>query len=632
MRHKGTLVRSLLVSTLLISLLFSSIGIVPVSAQSNEETEKTVKCLKNREGDIGNSQSLTWHDPPSPTSLHKKLYGEFVTGSTVYTVACRGSGTGRVCSTGDDALDAELFSGGTDLQAGGDKINVKFNNPKQEVDVTGRIEVDADVGGTTANTGEYSFFGVEVRKKVDMNITGQGALQQAMFDFAQQNGKDCAKIAWTHHDPYGILFDSMSLEPLGNVVVTIHDEAGVPLENNPVLRNGKSTAEDGVYNYLVPPGKYKLTFQVPQGYEFIDAPPSHPNMMAIYDFIDENEAKSHCTLYKPNEIIDEKANVPECRNVPLHPVSATPLSKDVSSIEYSFIKNDDGDAYVIKGKVSHPLANVTAFQVLGNQKVTLTTTESNHSGYYSLTIPVEKILPDSPVEVEFKKSVLMNPPAQAGVIWKSIIEFARSLLVKDVQASTQLRLTLDPLPAYIEGYAVDEAQQIIPSATVQVKLKNGGGVYYEAKADPNGYFFIPAKNLPTASLNLEFYLNFVKPNGQKVPYKIYEFTQANRYYFTKENINLLAGTKNGAVPIPQAPEKTKLEISKVDSGSGLKKNSGLSSPRSDSQTPENPAAVQASPIAGVTGQIVMLVMFIIVLMIGAGAAVFFFMKKQQQIT
>ncbi len=603
-----------------------------VSAQSNAVFEKTVKCLKNRPEDKGNTASLTWHDPPTPQSLPKYLTGTFLPGSTVYTVACIGTGEGRKCGTGNKALDDELFNGTIGLGRGDYQINVTFNKPKQEVDNTGIVNVDAVVGGTAASQGSYEFFGVEVTQKVDTTIPGQGALQQGVFKFIETGAQDCAKLSWTHHDPYGIVFDSMSLEPLGNVVVTINDETGKPLENNPVLMNKKPTGEDGVFNYLVPPGKYIMTVQLPTGYTFSATPKSNANMAAIYDFIDENDAKSHCTIYKPGEIIDEKADLPECRNIPLEPATVAPRVKDPVSILYSLEKDLDKDVYRIKGKVSHPLATVIAQQTISaTQKVELAKIESNHSGYYTLEIPLANVLPDAPMEVVFKKSSLMGVSPQV----KSFLNSLIGLLVKNVHAQNKNILILDQLPTYIEGYAFDEKQQIIPEATVQVVLKNGGSVYYQTRADVNGYFYIAPKNLPSSQLSLEFSLSFVKPNGMKVPYKIYEFTKSNKYYFTKEGINLLTGMKNGKVAEPQLPSETKLGIVPLTQKEQLtlqKKNSSTtqSMGATSNDATSNDATGQTTMEQNKsTQQIVMVIVFLVVLVVVGGVAVVGILKKKQ---
>jgi len=596
------------------------------SAQSNAVVEKTVKCLKNRPEDPGNTRALTWHDPPTPQSIPKYLTGSFMPGSTVYTVACIGSGAGRICGTGNKALDDELFSGTIGIARGEWQINVTFNNPKQEVDVTGVVNVDATVGGTAANQGAYEFFGVEVSEKVDPNIKGQGTLQQGVFKFLQSDGQDCAKISWTHYDPYGIVFDSVSLEPLGTVTTTINDAAGKPLENNPVLHNNTATPEDGSYNYLVPPGKYIMTVTVPNGYKFSATPKTNPNMAAIYDFIDENDAKSHCSIYKPGEIIDEKANSPECRNIPLEPITVAPSVKNPVSILYSLEKDMIKEVYRIKGKVSHPLATVKALQSISTtQKVELASVISNHSGYYTLEIPLANVLPDDPMEIVFTKSPLMNVSPQVKSFINSIIGF----LVKSVQAQNKNVLVLDQLPAYIEGYAFDEKQQIIPEATVEVVLKNGGSVYYQTKADINGYFFIAPKNLPSTELSLEFSLRFVKQNGTKIGYKIYEFTKSNKYFFAKEGINLLTGKKNGKMAEPQPVSETKLGIvtvSQKDQEALQKANSSSSQPmKSGSKDVQE----QVSPNKSTSSQLMIIVTILAVLgIVGTVIAVGIMKKKK----
>jgi len=624
----------LLTLSFLFTYLFSPFS---VSAQSNVQAEKVVKCLTNRPEDPGNTRSLRWHDPPSPQSIPKYLKGTFVQGSTVYTVACVGSGTGRVCGTGSAQYDDELF-GATPvgITRGTESINVTFYhtddhttpNPKFEVDASQEIKVDATVGGTrSSSTGAYEFFGVEVRPYVEPATGGAGGLQQAIFKFESLSGKDCASISWTHHDPYGIVFDSVSLEPLPNVVVTIRDQAGVPLVNNPVLRNNTKTLADGVYNYLVPPGKYILTVQPPAGYQFSATPHASANMVQVYDFIDDNDTKNRCTIYKPGEIIDEKADMPECRNIPLDPISTTPSVKNPVSMQYSFEKKDNEGIYVVKGKASHPLTTVVAFQnIVGQgQKVELARIESNHSGFYTLEIPISKVLTDSAIEIEFIKSNLLGVSPQANFPFSKIVNAISSFFqIKSVNAQTSTKLTLDPLPTYVEGYAYDENKQAIPNATVQVKLKNGDTVYFQTTADKNGYFYISPENLPTSPINLEFYLNFVKPDGKNVTYRIFEFTQANKYYFTKENINLLTGKKNGEDAAPQAPGNTSLNIVSV-------KNSANNQP---SETDLNSKTLSPSEkevnvsLMGKIDQKIILVALILVLCI-VGVIVIVVAKKKQ---
>ena len=116
-----------------------------------------------------------------------------------------------------------------------------------------------------------------------------------------------------------------------------------------------------------------------------------------------------------------------------------------------------------------------------------------------MEFPISKVQSDSPIVVNFVKSSLMG--------------FATKKTVA-TPPGAKTSLTLQPLPSYIEGYASDKNNQIVPNAIIQIRLKNGNGIYYQTTADANGYFFIASKNLPTATLNLEFYLNFIDPSGK----------------------------------------------------------------------------------------------------------------------
>lgn len=610
-------------------------GVQAQTTQSNEAKDKAIKCLNSRNGQ---EQVTTYGFSDDGGNklggkLTRFLTGTFSTSAeAVYPIACKKSTTGRKCTTGNSATD-KIVLGGLDpkeniteasidvsflkpgtrdpeskLTIGTDgvaNVDARLEEMKNGQDVAPKELVKNPVGGTV------EFFGVEIAPHVEPlppveEGGGMGALQQATFlfdtDNATSNAQNCAMVSWSWYDPYGTIFDSLSLEPLSGVTVTIRDGAGVRIPDNPVMRNEGLTLYDGVYNYLVQPGKYTLTFSPPPGYQFSANPKSNPNMRTVYDFIDENNANSHCTIYTPGEIIDEKANTPECRNVPLEPISTNPQIKEpISMGEYEYIPNLPIGIHTIKGKVSHPLAKVIAYQNISpTQRIELATVDANHSGFFTLEIPIKKILLNALIEVEFQKSTLMATTRQVG----------------------KNPLILDPLPAYIEGYTMDEAQQIIPNATIQIKLKNGGNIYYETIADKNGYFFIASKDLPSTLLKLEFSLMFITSNGKKIPYKLSGFAQANQYYFTKEGINLLTGKKNGAPAAPQLASKTKLEIVPLS--------------KKQQQTQQEkmkivqPIPLETSPSQNQSSQQILIVALILLLLGAVGGVVVLLLLKNKQ--
>jgi hypothetical protein len=627
----------------------------PILAQSNQVPDKNIKCLNSSDGNNDIQIAGVWDEEidgqsrrvrHEETSGTRNLTGEFDKriGTVVYAVACQAGATGRICTTGDAAIDALIFGDIKNVSAATGQISVVFSQvrhtsgavgdtgPDGVVNTSSTIGIDGIVNviATISVWQNVEFYGIEVTPHIDPIVEGadtgnQSALHQAQLEFQKMietsNAKNCAKINWVNLDPYGVVFDSISLEPLSDVVVTIHNESGIPVANTPVLQNGLSTPYDGVYNYLVEPGKYLLTFAHPK-YKFSTTQKTNRNMSAIYDFIDENEAKSHCTIYKPNEIIDEKINQPECRNIPLEPID-TPQIKEPLRVKYEYLPNLAEGIHTVKGKVTHPLAIATAYQILPSaQKIEIALKESNHSGFYKLDIPVENIFPGTAIEIAFKKSTLMTTQPLANNFIERVINMFHNIYIKNIFAQENItsQISIDPIPVYIEGYAYDKYQKIIPSAMVQVRIKNGGGIYYQTKANKNGYFFIPANNLPT-SMGLEYSLVFNTPSGKQISYKLYEFTKVNRDFFSKEKINLLTGKKNGEKPVPQAPEKTELVVIPVSNDERIKSQQRKTFFNANVSTPLEDIKKEISTTNPVNQQIILIIILLIVLGIVGIAAV-----------
>lgn len=573
----------LLMSTSFIFILvsFFSTGVLAQEAQSNAQTDKFTTCLKNRVDPatgkaVPDTFLLTWHDPPSPQSLKKYLTGNFHPVSTVYAIACKGTDQGKTCSTGNKANDDYLFFSDLEIQnSTGQKviinegaaantdltkiINVKFyevgtstEGSKQTSDSTGVVNYDTVVYGTTANSGAYSFYGIEIIKKNDIEygVFEEGGQQQGTFEFEfpADSGTDCAKISWTHHDPYGIVFDAKSLEPLPGATVTILDKDGKKVQF-PGFVNDLTTGLDGVFNYSVQAGTYSLVVTPPKGYKFESDPQLHPNAENVYVFQDTNG--SFCSLYKPGERIDEiidtynevmrKAPDPECRNIPLTPLGSPYVAEEPVSMFYDF--NKDNLVYSFDGKVSHPLTFVSIEQdgqQLGSQK-------ANHSGYYGVKVPVSVVSQNAPIEIVFTKADLTG----------DLFTFLRRFFSFDVEAATSSKIIVDPILSYVEGYAYDVKKQIVPNAVIRLKLKQTGGIYYETKANENGYFVISPSNIPT----MQFTIEVVSPSGQKITYHTYEFAKDNNEYLKENKINLINATKNGKKLIPD--KKTNIDGSPI---------------------------------------------------------------------
>lgn len=603
MRKIFVLVFGLLI--FIIAVFFAVSAFAQTEEQTNAQVDKFTTCLKNRVDPvtgktIPDSFALTWHDPPSPQSLTKYLTGNFTPNSTVYAIACRGSGTGRICSTGNKANDDYLFFSDLQIQnstgqtiiineaapANTDltkQIHVRFYNmgtniegSKQQADEKGVVNYDTIVSGTTADSGAYSFYGIQIviRNDIAYGYFEEAGQKQGTFGFdpPETAESDCAKISWTHYDPYGIVFDAKSLEPIPGVKVTILDKNGKKVEF-PGFVNDIPTKEDGLFNYSVQPGEYILVISPPPNYKFEQNPPIHPNANSLYIFTDTNG--SRCTIYKPDEIIKEiidtpeeqfkKAPQPECRNIPLTPLSTPYVAKEVVSMFYEFTKNSTD--YIFNGKVSHPLTYVGIFQnkqELGGQK-------TNNSGFYNIKIPITTIAQDSPIEITFTKTNLT-----ATII--NLFPFLKPVL----GATVPNKIIVDPILSYLEGYAYDSNEDIIPNAIVKLRLKETSGTYFQTEADKNGYFSVAPRNIPP----MEYYLEFVSPLTNKAfTYKTYEFAKANREYLETNSINLVAATKNGIEIFPSGSKLSEKNSGTDSVGNDVSGNNNQNAKKTSSNLP-----------------------------------------------
>lgn len=607
-----------------------------VNAQSNATEDKITTCLKNRVDPatgkaIPDTFSLTWHDPPSPESLKKYLTGSFHPNSTVYAIACKGTDQGKTCSSGNKANDDYLFFSDLEIQnSTGQTVNinqgvaantdltklipVKFYTPgtttegsKQTADGSGIVNYDSVTYGTNlraASSGSYNFYGIEIYKKnnIEYGMFEEGGQQQGTFEFAfpETSGSDCARISWTHHDPYGIVFDAKSLEPLSGVTVTILDKDGKKV-SYPGFVNDQKTGPDGVFNYSVQAGTYSLVVTPPTGYKFEDNPPLHANAERVYVFEDTNG--SFCSIYKPGEAINEvidtpmevvkKAPDPECRNIALTPLGAPYIASDVVSIYYDL--NKDNLVYSFVGKVSHPLTLVSVEQdgaQLGSQK-------ANNSGYYSVSVPVSSVSQTSPLEVIFTKANLTGDFA-----W-----LLKRLFGFEVQAATLSKITVDPILSYIEGYAYDAQKQIIPNAIVKLRLKKTGGVYYQTNANSEGYFVISPSNIPT----MEYEIELTDPKTTKqITLKTYQFAKDNSQYLKTNKINLINATKDGKKLIAEEKKDAEAAKSALQEAAANSQNSG-------SQTNTGKTAINTTLL--LTG----LILFVL---IASAIGVFMFLRQR----
>ncbi len=608
--------------TLFLAFLFVS----NVSAQLPTLASQSWKCMR------GDEKSFVFNGAAN-TTVSQELYADgYTINSDAYIVTCVGTEFGGVCTTGNPEYDKIIFNADntklfpyTVTIEGGSKKKISL----------GKLQATATVT-TQGLAGGLAFYGVTIGD--DNLLVGKGQAQKlAVAPFSDNVTTKCAVINWNtvfpppptfsenegeeegrgpwvkgRHDPFGIIFDSQSLEPLPNVKVTILDKN----KNRyylPGLTNPQTTLADGLFNFLVEPGVYYLNVLLPTNYAFTANPNLHPNYVKIYHKLDGTNS-----IYKPDEPIAEIIDTPEemeagkpnmeHRDIPLDPGASKPYDGEPSTIAYKIAR--EGMITKVDGKVSHPFTVVT-FSQNGNLIVKVKT---DRFGYFVAEFNNTNIDPDEDVSVLYTKADLKTIDFIQIVSKPNLLSNFFSILMPKVHAQSTIKITssreafkLSPIFPYIEGYAYDQNNKIQPSATVRIKLKMNNANIYETKTDNNGYFKILPKNTPI----FPYYLEIVPIGGGVVSYTPSEFAGQNKKYLSENKINLAEGTKDNKPIVLSSPEPVQPGTNDIN--------------RQDSKTSESRSAEEKK---SVSSSILSLLLAIFIFFILIGATVFFIIKNK----
>ncbi|OGK16714.1 hypothetical protein A2774_00245 [Candidatus Roizmanbacteria bacterium RIFCSPHIGHO2_01_FULL_39_12c] len=497
------------------------------------------------------------------------------------------------CTTGNSDFDRLIF--GTDLT--GTVSPLSFEVPKgvtppQTIQAIGdKIDTVIHLSHAQGHV-NYAFFGVSVNEP--QLQPGQGStIQYGTFQF-QQDPTGCTSIRW---DPYGRVFDSQSLEPIQGVSVTLLNK-DKQFASMPGLRNPEVTERDGAFNFFVDvPDDQPQTFYLrpyalpPLTHAFSDTPNLHPNF-----------TKAYFDIYKPDEPIIEAPGFPEHRDIPLDPGTNPPFTSTPKDMSYSSVRLGSWVRY--EGVVSHPLSIVTLAGKLSLKEYARTTADK--LGGWTILMPINKVPHSESLKTEIIKvdiaSLVKNSPAS---LLSSLLEKLRSFIAGEVSAQPQDSVgggaEFDPILTYVEGYARDKNGDVIANATVRVKLEMSDGVYYETKADDNGFFIINPENLPIFA----YYLEFSSPDVVSLTKNATsEFVQNNEEHLTANNVNLMAATINGESLIP------------------------TESPQDLTQAEQPPPEESEQPfIAGENTNLILTLVAVIVLLGAAGGVLLYIKKK-----
>ncbi|MDO8610632.1 MAG: hypothetical protein Q7R95_08860 [bacterium] len=436
----------------------------------------------------------------------------------VYVMVCFATVEGSVCTTGNGAVDLKVlgYDGEAKLitlvdyeyqgvfQSGSavtQQVNLNLQpTTTDNVGVAPFIPIDLknDLGSFRTNDrGKITLNGkiieplemqdytpkAEMRKWVTLDFgtpldipVGKGGVQQGTFTFDGALSK-CTAIGW---DPYGIVFDSQSLEPVSGIKISLTRKRVNGLytlvngDDIPGILNPIITSEDGSFTFIVPDGTYKIN---PTASNFI-----FPSIITL----PKTYLSVYSDIYKGEDIIQKGAI--QHRDVPIDS-KTVPYTSPIKLMSYFPLLDKASNILIVQGKVSHPLTTINVYGKKASTGVTsprtklLVTTKANKLGQYEIKVDLTKLDPGEVVgDIE-----LIKP------------NYLTLADATDVKGATAV-FTIDPILNHVEGYAYDSTGKVLSGTTVQLFLKGAITPYYEAKADDKGFFKISSEYIsPLAS-------------------------------------------------------------------------------------------------------------------------------------
>ncbi|OGK13884.1 hypothetical protein A3B40_05500 [Candidatus Roizmanbacteria bacterium RIFCSPLOWO2_01_FULL_37_16] len=507
--------------------------------------------------------------------------------------------TNYKCTTGNSEYDRLVFNSDRSKSILPLTMELpKGSSPPQKIQAAGgNLDLIAHLSEAQGHV-SYAFFGVTINEP--SLVSGQRAdtIQYATFQF-EQNPAQCVSIRW---DPYGRVFDSQSLEPMRGVMVRLLN-AKKSLVIQKGLLNPQRTEADGQFNFFVAikPGGQRTFYIDPvpaKTHTFTDAPNLHPNYVKVYS-----------DLYKPNEPIIEAAGIPEHRDIPLDPGTNPPYrSKPVLMAMASL---NLGNVTKFEGLISHPFSWVSLVgKITGGE---ISRVRADKFGAWEILLPNSVIPQNEALKVRITKVDLttLSQKSPNKTFSKSVYQFllrairgvfdsVSSKVSAQEEAPTDTDGEFQPILTYVEGFARDQDGNVLPFATVNVKLEMSDNLYYQTTADENGFFSILPQNLPI----FVYYLEFESPDlVRPVKMTTEEFSQKNEEHLRENNVNLMEATKNGQSLLPTTPP----------------------SPASETVSP----TPSAKPLFANDQQSFIIIILTLVVLLGVAGGVLIYIRKKQ---
>jgi hypothetical protein len=385
--------------------------------------------------------------------------------------------------------------------------------------------------------------------KVTPQITeGIGGQQQNILTFEEKTPvptlppadiKDCQGQAW---DPYGLVFDARSLEPIPAVDVFLKQlnpqnvfDSEYAKSQNLLITNPESTDANGAFTFFVKDGDYQLQ-PIKQGYSQLSST-QQSSLLA-------NTKTIYSDIYFTDSPAILQRGAIQHRDIPLMPTDGIGKEYPLQIISEDVELSTNGKM-IYSGRVSHPYAEIlieickkqNGVEVCGDLKIYGKNNGGvDKNGKFLFTLDQTLLQSGEYYRRSFRKVNLTEIKLSSFNLNHIINRLFSFFQPSTVNAQEPINYaTLQPIVSYIEGFAYDLNGNLIPNAQVLIKVPLSEMPIYQTRADKNGYYKITSEFLPNTEYSIE-YLGSQNTN-ETTKITTSQFTSQNADFIAKEKIN-----------------------------------------------------------------------------------------------
>jgi len=423
-----------------------------------------------------------------------------------------------------------FFKSNTDLNDVNDPFKQANASTELKTDAAGKLNVTyGEVQGYTMYATRRKFVVYYVPEVLptpaNRDPSGTGGQQQDQLtwrDVTEFQQDECD--FGPGYDPYGRVFDTVSLEPVPGVSVSLLEknpqgtfDAGYAKQRNALIMNPFISGSAGDFSFYVEDGDYRLT---PVLANYV-----HP---LTKDWTQKgNAAQVYSDFYLNDSPAILQRGAIQHRDIPFIPVDGIGKTYDLVVLSSESKTAANGDL-VFQGRVSHPFSEViidvcrlnNGVEVCGDRKIYgKTNGGADKDGRYKVTLKQSELKPGEYFKRSFRKINLQT-------------------MTSDENQQLKGGFALNSIPSYLEGYAYDSNGKLIRGGYVGLYLISMPVPQYVAPIDSNGYYKITSENIPKEP----YIIKYLTANGEEytptAELKIADYLNQNKEFLTAEEIAL----------------------------------------------------------------------------------------------